>query len=279
MTRKETPKTPPRGAKRNPALPETPLDHPTLPGIEPVKPAPIFDPATAEMVERLRQTLEAATARMALPVVPAGPQEFILSPTQVRTIEGRVIERLAPVLMQILTELRAAADIAQALPAQIQEAGQTARVEIIRTGDTARHAARLASVETQRAIEDVNKLGRAQIVRLHRHAQMMHAHALTWTRGLTRHTKHQLQETAKTATGEMSIATAGVQKLANQLGVTASTVEECADAILYVAPALTQHHEVRTRSIVRSGALATTGLTFAGLAAVMGALWWAGVLH
>lgn len=76
----------------------------------------------------------------------------------------------------------------------------------------------------------------------------------------------------------MSTATAEMRELADQLGVTASTVEESSDAILYVAPALTQHHEVRTRSIVRNGALLTTGPVFAGLAVVAAVLWWAGRL-
>ena len=72
MSSKETPKTPPRVAKRNPALPpEVPPDHPTLPGIVPAKPVPSLDPETAEMLERMRRTLEAATARMALPAPPA----------------------------------------------------------------------------------------------------------------------------------------------------------------------------------------------------------------
>lgn len=141
MSSKETPKTP-RVAKRNPALPAVSPDHPTLPGIEPAKPVPTFDPAAAELMERLRQTLDAATARMALPAVPAGPQEVVLSPALLKSIEGRVIERVAPVLMQILTELRAAATLAQSLPAQLQEAGATARTEIVRTANTAQHGVR-----------------------------------------------------------------------------------------------------------------------------------------
>lgn len=275
MTTRETPKTPPRGGKRNPALPEVPPDHPTLPGIEPAKPVPSLDPETAAMLERMRQALEANTARMALPAVPAvpaAPQEIILSPAMLKAIEGRAMERVAPVLMQILSELRAAAAIAQALPAQLQEAGEAARVEIVRTGTTAQHAARLASAETRHVVEDLNRQSRAQIV-------AMHEHARTWTRGLTRYAKWHLQDASTKAIEGMSTATAEMRQLADQLGVTASTVEACSDAILYVAPALTQHHEVRTRSLIRSAALATTAMTFAGLAAVMGGLWWAGVLH
>lgn len=271
MSNRETPKTPPRVAKRNPALPENTANEPTLPGIEPAKALPILDPVAAELMERLRLALEANTARLALPAVPAGPQEVILSPALLKTIEGRVIERVAPVLMQILTELRAAAALAQSLPVQLQEAGATARTEIVRTANTAHHAARLVSAETRHVIEDLNAQGRAQIVEMHEHAR-------SWTQGLARYTRRHLQDTAREAVEGMSTATAEVRELADQLGVTASTVEECADAILYVAPALTQHHEVRTRAIIRSGSLTTVGLIFAGLAIVAAVLWWAGRL-
>jgi hypothetical protein len=120
-------------------------------------------------------------------------------------------------------------------------------VEIVRTGTTAQHAARLASAETRHVVEDLNKQSRAQIVAMHEHARI-------WTRGLTRYTKWHLQDASTKAIEGMATATAETWQLGDQFGVTASTVEECVDAILYIAPALSQHHEVRTRSIICSAA-------------------------
>ena len=270
MSSKETPKTPPRVAKRNPALPEVPPDHPRLPGIEPAKPTPRLDPETAEMLERMRRTLDAATARMALPV-PQRPQEIVLSPALLKVIEQRAVERVVHPLLQTVQELREAVVEARALRVEVQQLGTTARQELQGIRDGAENAARLLGGETRRQIEDLHTDARKRM-------RALAGRTLRWHQGLTWHTKTRLREVGASAVSEMRASTRSARKVADQLGVTVSTLEACADAVLYVAPAMTQHHEVRTRAIVRSGSLTTVGLIFAGLAILAAVLRWAGHL-
>lgn len=270
MSSKETPKTPPRVAKRNPALPEVPPDHPTLPGIVPAKPVPSLDPETAEMLERMRRTLDAATARMALPV-PQGPQEIVLSPALLKAIEQRAVERVVQPLLQVLQELRDGVAEARAMRAEVQQLGTTAKKELQAIRDGAASAASLLGGETRRQIEDLHTDARKRM-------RGLMGRMLRWHQSLTWHTKTRLHEVGASAVTEMRASTRAARKVADQLGVTVSTLEECADAVLYVAPAMTQHNEVRTRAIVRSGSLTTVGLIFGGAAIVAAVLWWVGRL-
>ena len=271
MTSKETPKQPPRTPKRNPALPEGPAHHPNLPAIEPAKPVPSLDPETAALLESMRQALVSATTRLSLPV-PQGPQEIVLSPALLKAIEQRAVERVVHPLLMTLKEVREASAEARAIREEVQKLGEAATKEITTISTNGQGAVRLVGGETRRQIEDLHTNARKTM-------RVTTERTLRWHQNLTWHTRTRLREVGNSAADEMRASTRAARKVTEQLGQTVATLEECADAILYVAPALTQHNEVRTRSIVRSTALTATAATFAGLALVVGVLWRAGLLH